>query len=66
MDEAVTNLLAARMKLGLFEEEETIFDKIPYTVVDSGKMQELNLKAAENSIVLLKNENHLLPLDKSK
>ena len=66
VDEAVTNLLAARMKLGLFEEEETIFDKIPYTVVDSGKMQELNLKAAENSIVLLKNENHLLPLDKSK
>ncbi len=66
VDEAVVNLLTARMKLGLFEEETTPFDKIPYTVVDSKEMQQLNLKAAENSIVLLKNDNNVLPLDITK
>ena len=65
VDEALVNLFTTRMKLGLFEKEETCFDKIPYTVVDSKEMRELNLKAARKSIVLLKNENSLLPLNKS-
>ncbi|MCI8773145.1 MAG: glycoside hydrolase family 3 protein [Lachnospiraceae bacterium] len=66
VDEALVHLFTARMKLGMFDEKtKTPYDDIPYTVVDSAKMQALNLKAAEKCVVLLKNDNHLLPLDQS-
>ena len=67
VDEALVNLFTTRMKLGVFDGEgSTPFDDIPYTVVDSKEMRDLNLKVAEKCIVLLKNEDNLLPLDKSK
>lgn len=67
VDEALVNLFTTRMKLGVFDGEgSTPFDEIPYTVVDSKEMRELNLKVAEKCVVLLKNEDHMLPLDKSK
>lgn len=67
LDEALVNLFTARMKLGVFDEKgSTPYDDIPYTVVDSAEMKALNLKAAEKCITLLKNENHILPLDKKK
>lgn len=67
LDEAVENLFMARMKLGVLDKkEENPFDKIPYTVVDSEKMRKLNREVARRSVVLLKNENHILPLDKKK
>ena len=65
LDEALVNLFTTRMKLGVFYEKgQNPFDEIPYSVVDSKPMQELNLKAAEKCVVLLKNEGGLLPLDK--
>lgn len=65
LDEALINLYTTRMKLGVMDEKEANpFDEIPYTVVDSREMRELNLKAAEKCIVLLKNEDNLLPLKK--
>lgn len=67
LDEALINLFTTRMKLGVFDEKkENPFDKIPYSVVDSAPMQALNRQAAEKCVVLLKNDNHILPLDKSK
>lgn len=67
IDEAVVNLFTTRMKLGLFEEvSSNHFNQIPYTVVDDQKMRQLNLKAAEKCVVLLKNEGDLLPLNLSK
>ena len=67
IDEALVNLFTTRMKLGVFDKlEDNPFNKIPYSVVDSVPMRELNRKAAEKCVVLLKNENHLLPLDKNK
>lgn len=67
LDEAVVNLYTTRMKLGVLgSEQENEFDKIPYTVVDSKEMRELNLSVARRSVVLLKNENQTLPLDKKK
>ncbi len=67
LDEALVNLFTARMKLGVFDGKgSTPFDDIPYTAVDSKEMKALNLEAAEKCITLLKNEDHLLPLDKSK
>ena len=67
LDEAVVNLYTTRMKLGVLDEkEDNSFDYIPYSVVQSAPMQALNLEAARKSIVLLKNQNALLPLDKHK
>ena len=67
LDEAVVNLFTARMKLGVFDQKgENPYDKIPYTVVDSPEMKKLNEKVSERSLVLLKNKDHLLPLNKEK
>jgi len=67
LDEAVTNLLSARMKLGLFEEEEKVpYNSITYEVNDTKEHAGLNFKAARKSFVLLKNEGDLLPLNKDK
>ena len=67
IDRAVTRLVTTRMKLGLFDNPEKVsFNKIGYDQVDTKESLELNLKASKKSIVLLKNEDKLLPLDKSK
>lgn len=67
LDEAVVNLYTTRMKLGVLDQkEDNPFDHIPYSVVQSAPMQQLNLEAARKSIVLLKNENRMLPLKKEK
>ena len=67
LDEAVTRLVTTRMKLGLFDNPEAVpFNSIGYEQVDCNIHKELNLKASRKSIVLLKNENSILPLDKSK
>ncbi len=65
IDKAVIRLFTTRMKLGMFD-ENVPFDDISYKAVDSKEMRELNLKIARECLVLLKNENNLLPLDKSK
>lgn len=65
LDEAVSNLLVTRMKLGVLDQkEEDPFDQIPYTFVQSKPAQALAVEAAEKSIVLLKNQDGLLPLRK--
>lgn len=67
LDEAVINLFTTRMKLGVMDEKvHTPYDDIPYTVIQSKPMQQLAVKAAEKSVVLLKNQDNLLPLDKAK
>lgn len=65
IDVCVTRLMLARMKLGMFDPSEMVpFAKIPYTVVNSEPHQKLALEAARKSMVLLKNENNLLPFSK--
>ena len=62
-----SNLLSARMKLGLFEEEEKVpYNSITYEENDTKEHAGLNFKAARKSFVLLKNEGDLLPLNKDK
>ncbi len=66
LDEALVGLLVARMKLGVLDrKEENPYDRIPYSVVDSEPMRRLNREAAGRCLVLLKNQDGLLPLDKS-
>ncbi len=67
INQAVTRLFTTRLKLGLLEDGQKVpFDTIGYNQVDSLPMRALNLKVARECLVLLKNENHLLPLDKNK
>lgn len=64
---AVERLFTTRMKLGLFDEPDKVpYNSLSYELVDSEEMQRLNLDVARRIMVLLKNENKLLPLDKSK
>lgn len=65
IETAVTRLLTTRMKLGLFDEPEKVpYNTINYDVVDCKEHQRINEEAARKSVVLLKNENQLLPLRK--
>ncbi len=67
IDEAVTRLVTTRMKLGLFDNPDKVpFNKIGYEQVDTKEHLKLNLETSKKTIVLLKNENKLLPLDKTK
>ncbi|MDE6892464.1 MAG: glycoside hydrolase family 3 C-terminal domain-containing protein [Lachnospiraceae bacterium] len=67
LDEAVTNLMECRMKLGMFEERGAVpFDAIGYEQVDTDENKAVNLEIARKSLVLLKNEGNLLPLDLDK
>jgi len=65
IDRAVTRLFTARFRLGMFDPPEQVpYAQIPYAVIDSPEHRALALRAARESIVLLKNEGNLLPLRK--
>ena len=63
IDQAVTRLFTARFRLGVFDPAEQVaYSQIPYAVVDAPAHRELALEAARQSLVLLKNQEQLLPL----
>ncbi|KAH7847792.1 hypothetical protein Vadar_030315 [Vaccinium darrowii] len=68
IDRALQNLFSVRMRLGLFNGNPTtlLFGNITSTDVCTQAHQSLALEAARNGIVLLKNLNKLLPLQKAK
>lgn len=61
--ECCERLYTIRHLLGEFEEVRPYSD-IPYTVVDCKEHRNFNLKAAEECVVMMKNEDNFLPLDK--
>ncbi len=66
IDGALTSLFAIRFNLGMFDPDNRVpFTNIPPEAIDSPANQALSLEVARQSIVLLKNENDLLPLDKN-
>ncbi|HLK51749.1 MAG TPA: glycoside hydrolase family 3 C-terminal domain-containing protein [Bryobacteraceae bacterium] len=66
IDRALRRLLLARFKLGMFDPAERVkWARIPYSENDSPAHRQLALETARKSIVLLKNEGHVLPLSKS-
>jgi beta-glucosidase len=66
IDVAVKRLMTARFRLGMFDPDEMVeYSKIPYSVLDSEKNRQLAKESALKSIVLLKNDHNLLPLNKN-
>jgi beta-glucosidase len=66
LNDALTRVLRVRFRLGEFD----AFDSVPYSkispsVVDSREHRAVALKAAQESIVLLQNRGHFLPLNKT-
>lgn len=67
IDKAVVRLMATRMKLGMFDEPEHVpYTGIPYELNDCEEHRKFALEVSKKSMVLLKNENSLLPLDRSR
>jgi len=65
IDTSVKRLMTARFRLGMFDPPEMVrYAQIPFSENDSLAHRELALQAARESIVLLKNDSHTLPLKK--
>jgi len=66
IDAAVKRLFASRLRLGMFDPPGMVpYSRIPMSEVDSPKHRELSLQAARESMVLLKNQDGILPLKPS-
>lgn len=65
IDRSVKRLYKTRFKLGMFDPEDRVpFNNIPYEVNDSDEHRQLALETARESIVLLKNKDSFLPLNR--
>jgi beta-glucosidase len=66
IDTAVKRLFTARFRLGMFDPPEMVpYASIPFSANDSGEHRKLALETARESMVLLKNDNHTLPLSRN-
>lgn len=66
LEVSLKRLFKARFLLGMFDPPEMVeYARIPYSVNDSEQNRKLARETARKSIVLLKNENNILPLKKS-
>lgn len=67
IDESLRRVLTIRFRLGEFDPPDVVpYNKLGPEVIDSAEHRQLALRTARESIVLLANEDRLLPLDKSK
>ncbi len=66
IDVSLKRLMTARFKLGMFDPPEMVaYARIPYSENDSEPHRQLALRASRESVVLLKNQNNILPLKKT-
>ncbi|MDA3880819.1 MAG: glycoside hydrolase family 3 C-terminal domain-containing protein [Prolixibacteraceae bacterium] len=66
IDEALKRVFKARFLLGEFDPASAVpYTSIPDSILDCKAHKNLALKAAREAIVLLKNDNSTLPLDKN-
>jgi beta-glucosidase len=67
LNESLARVMRDRFLLGEFDPKEmNPYSKIPVSVIGSAEHVALSLKAAQESMVLLTNKNHILPLNKDK
>ncbi|MDO9634276.1 MAG: glycoside hydrolase family 3 C-terminal domain-containing protein [Paludibacter sp.] len=65
IDISVKRLFSIRMRLGLFDPKQRVpFSKIDSSYLEKQEHKDLALRMARQSIVMLRNENNLLPIDK--
>ena len=65
IDKSVKRLMTARFRLGMFDPPDRVpYARIPFSENDSPAHHQLALQTARESMVLLKNANHMLPLKK--
>jgi beta-glucosidase len=63
IDTALHRLYRARFALGMFDPLSSFaYGQIPFSEVNSPQHRQLSLQAARESMVLLKNQEHILPL----
>ena len=65
LNESVMRILTAKINLGLFENPYAKDEIYINDVYSDKKSREINKKITEESIILIKNENNLLPIEKS-
>jgi beta-glucosidase len=66
VDSSLTRLIIGRIRLGEFDPDSVAkWNKIPYSVVESPAHQQLALRMALESMVLLHNPKNALPLNKT-
>lgn len=65
LDAAVTRILITKFRLALFDDPYVDPDKAE-EIVGNAQKRAVAYKAAQEAMVLLKNENNFLPLDKTK
>ena len=67
VDRALRRVLRVAFRLGVFDPPENVpYSKIGADVIESSAHRQVALKTAEESIVLLRNANAMLPLDRAK
>ena len=65
INRSVKRLFTARFRLGMFDPDRIVpYSAIPFTENDKEESRSLARKVAQQSIVLLKNENNALPLSR--
>ncbi|MPS75170.1 MAG: glycosyl hydrolase [Chryseobacterium sp.] len=66
LDISMRRILKGWFELGMLDPKSSVhWNSIPYSVVDSDEHKKQALKMAQKSIVLMKNENNVLPLNKN-
>jgi len=66
IDVSIKRLFTIRFRLGMFDPVEMVkYARIPTTALESQSHRDHALKMARESIVLLRNQNNLLPLNKN-
>jgi len=67
LDDALAHVLRVRFQLGEFDPADRVpWRRIPMSVVDSPGHRALSLEASRQSLVLLKNSDNFLPLDRAR
>ena len=66
LDQRVADVLRVKFKLGLFDQPYVVDTKAADKIVNDDEAKKMSEQLSHEALVLLKNQNNLLPVDKSK